>query len=88
MMTVNIFIKDCMIVYFLICLRMKLEKEVPGLELDVLDGVLVGEEEGEQGDVQGNTDHQVGDVHLERRCSQSGFLGYCTLVCRLGYVIC
>ena len=64
MMTVNIFIKDCMIVYFLICLRMKLEKEVPGLELDVLDGVLVGEEEGEQGDVQGNTDHQVGDVHL------------------------
>ena len=66
MMTVNIFIKDCMIVYFLICLRMKLEKEVPGLELDVLDGVLVGEEESEQGDVQGDPDHQVSEVHLDQ----------------------
>ena len=36
---------------------MKLKKEVPGLELDVLDCVLVGEQEGEQGDVQGHSDH-------------------------------
>ena len=45
---------------------MKLEKEVPGLELDVLDGVLVGEEEGEQGYVQGDPDHQVSEVHLDQ----------------------
>ena len=44
---------------------MELKGKVPGLKLDVLDGVLVGEEQGEQGDVQGNTDHQVGDVHLD-----------------------
>ena len=53
---------------------MELKGKVPGLKLDVLDGVLVGEEQGEQGDVQGNPDHQVGDVHLDRICSQSGFL--------------
>ena len=52
---------------------MELKGKVPGLKLDVLDGVLVGEEKGEQGDVQGDPDHQVGDVHLKRRCSQSGF---------------
>ena len=45
---------------------MKLKKEVSGLELDVLDGVLVGEQEGEQGNVQGDSDHQVGDVYLDR----------------------
>ena len=56
---------------------MELKGKVPGLKLDVLDGVLVGEQQGEQGDVQGDPDHQVGDVHLERRCSQSGFLGNC-----------
>ena len=48
---------------------MELKGKVPGLKLDVLDGVLVGEEQGEQGDVQGDPDHQVGDVHLESRCS-------------------
>ena len=46
---------------------MELKKKVPGLELDVLDGVLVGEEEGEQGDVQGHPNHQVGDVYLDIR---------------------
>ena len=56
---------------------MELKGKVPGLKLDVLDGVLVGEQQGEKGDVQGDPDHQVGDVHLERRCSQSGFLGNC-----------
>ena len=66
---------------------MELKGKVPGLKLDVLDGVLVGEEQGEQGDVQGDPDHQVGDVHLERRCSQSGFLGNCTLMCRLRFVM-
>ena len=44
---------------------MELQKKVPGLELDVLDGVLVGEEEGEQGYVQGDADHQVSEVHLD-----------------------
>ena len=44
---------------------MELKGKVPGLKLDVLDGVLVGEEQGEQGDVQGDPDHQVGDVHLD-----------------------
>ena len=46
---------------------MELQKKVPGLELDVLDGVLVGEEEREQGDVQGHPDHQVRDVYLDMR---------------------
>ena len=49
---------------------MELKDKVPGLKLDVLDGVFVGEQQGEQGDVQGDPYHQVSDVHLERRCSQ------------------
>ena len=36
---------------------MELEGKIPGLKLDVLDGVLVCEEKGEQGDVQGDPDH-------------------------------